>query len=289
MERMTETNTSVARQVIADAIERQNSVWWRRRDCPAVVLAAHAVNELQQAGFEIVRKTAAIDCPSAFEHVRLALAHSRDLGVEGLPYNHNADAKHLLGELAKAGIGIFPIDCYTPPAAVGALGFEGADFLNLQAGYFAQDGKVERYPADLVQDWLVAMAAHPVDPATRPTGDAIDVVVLMPDGTAIPMTNEEFKERAEYRDGSTLIPGTTYELPHGTRIPPATSAEAFDPMAMPFKLEPGKPYCPMPIRPTPILAVFYEDGIIQFAGDANEFAAFRDMAAKVVDPSRREA
>ncbi|MCJ2015585.1 hypothetical protein [Methylobacterium sp. J-076] len=235
------------------------------------------------------------------------------------------------------------------------------DVLDLRSGVFVQDGKADPLTGYEASAWLVSMRALPVDPATRPTGEDVAIVVVMPNGESVPLTSDEYRERSEHRvnpsvptgrtievmyanpDGSTfkerhmevlregkfhldvspalptvgtkilgatviyaretvegppsvkdaaavpLEAGSVFSPPPGMKISPAAADEAFDPSSMQMKLVPGKPYSPMPIRPVPILAVFYEDGIISFAGDGNDWIAFRDMAAKVVDPSRREA
>jgi len=171
---------------------------------------------------------------------------------------HGHEATALIRALDAAG---FAIVKKAPAPGFGP----DVDVLDLRSGMFVQDGKDDPLSEYEASAWLASMRALPVEPATRPTDEDVAIVVVMPDGKSVPLTSDEYQERSEHR------------------------VENVVPLAMQMKLVPGKPYSPMPIRPVPILAVFYEDGIISFAGDANDFVAFRDMAAKVVDPSLREA
>lgn len=161
------------------------------------------------------------------------------------------------------------------------------DTLDLLHGIFIDDeGKTTPLDADTVAAWQAAMRAIPTDPRTRPTGPRIDVNVLLPDGGMLRLRHDEYMERVRHPEGVKLVEGATYELPPGTVLPPEQVVQPGEPLSLE---DPHHPDRTVFLRPVPILAVFYDDGIISFAGDATEFIKFRDMAAKVVDPSRRGA
>ncbi|MCJ2024765.1 hypothetical protein [Methylobacterium sp. J-067] len=96
--------------------------------------------------------------------------------------------------------------------ALAAAGFEirlagdVTDILDLRAGHFIQDGRVDQYEESLVTDWIAVMEELPLDPATHPTGQDVAIVALMPDGRRIPMTQDEFTTRAQHQVSTAVTP-----------------------------------------------------------------------------------
>ncbi|MCJ2089301.1 hypothetical protein MKK88_25415, partial [Methylobacterium sp. E-005] len=85
------------------------------------------------------------------------------------------------------------------------------DVLDLRGGVFVQDGKADPLTGYEASAWLVSMRALPVDPATRPTGEDVAIVVVMPDGESVPMTSDEYRERSEHRVEHVAPPGRRVE------------------------------------------------------------------------------
>ncbi|MGE8129104.1 hypothetical protein ACQKQD_19215 [Methylobacterium sp. NPDC080182] len=114
-----------------------------------------------------------------------------------------------------------------------------------------------------------------------PTGRLVEVTYRMPNGTTKTVRHAEFGKLDKVSYDPTPVAGAEIA---GARVLSARET---------VKVPPGEKVVEVPglmLRDNGILAVFYDDGIISFAGDAADMVAFRDMAARVVGvPVSRDA